>query len=105
LPKSRSIPRFTYKLHPIARKGVVRVGGKLENADVDFELKHPIIVSSNCHLTELVIRQYHHEVGHSGTNHPWSAIRRRYWILKGSAAVRQTIGQCTLCKRRNEPVS
>ena len=104
LPRASSLPRYLNKLCPIIRNGVVRVGGRLKRANLDHDLKHPAILPSDWHFTELVIRQYHCEVGHSGINHTWSAIRQRYWILKGGAAVRRTIGQCTNCKKRNAPV-
>ena len=80
------------------------MGERLERANLDRDLKHPLTQPSNCHFTELVIRQYHCEVGHSGINHTWSAIRQRYWILKGGAAVRRTIGQCLHCEKRSAPV-
>ena len=43
------------------------MGGRLAKADVEFDLKHPILLPSSCHFSELVIRQYHNEVGHAGT--------------------------------------
>ena len=51
-----------------------------------------------------MIRQYHAEVGHSGAGYTWASIRQRYWILKGGAAVRKSLGQCILCKRRSSVV-
>ena len=56
------------------------------------------------HLTELVIRQHHDKLGHTGTNHTWASLRQRFWIVKGAAAVRHSIGQCIKCKRRNASV-
>ena len=52
----------------------------------------------------MVIRQYHTAVGHSGTSHTWSEIRQRFWIVKGGAVVRNSIGKCVLCKKRNSTV-
>ena len=98
------LPRFMKKLHPVILDGVIRVGGRLERANVEVDLKHPILLPDNCHFTELVIRQYHCEVGHSGTSQTWAAIRQKYWIVKGGIAVRRTIGHCTICKRRNARV-
>ena len=50
------LPRFMKKLHPVIVDCVIRVGGRLERASVEFDLKHSILLSNNCHLTELVIR-------------------------------------------------
>ena len=104
LPRASSLPRYLNKLCPIIENGVVRERGRLEKANLDHDSKHPVTLPSDRHFTELVIRQYHCEVGHSSINNTWSAIRQRYWILKGGAAVRRTIGQCTYCKKRNAPV-
>ena len=71
------LPRFMKKLHPVILDGVIRFGGRLESANVEFDLKHPILFPNSCHLTELVIRQYHCEVGHSGTSQTWAAIRQK----------------------------
>ena len=31
----------------------------------------------------------------------WSILKQRYWILKGRAAVKRTIGHCIYCRKRN----
>ena len=99
-----SFPRSMQKLHPIYVDGVLRVGGRLENADVSYDLKHPVILPKDSRFTELVIQHSHHLLGHAGASHTWANIRSRYWIVKGGAAVRHCIGNCLLCKRRNSPV-
>ena len=76
----------------------------MTNAAVESDLKHPIILPQHSQLTELVIRRHHTEVGHSGSSHTWAAIRQRFWIIKGGAAVRSSIGKCALCRKRNAAV-
>ena len=56
------------KLNPILCKGVVRVGGRLSSAPVDFSLRHPVTLPKESHFTDLVVRQYHESSGHSGYN-------------------------------------
>lgn len=41
------------KLSPIIDKGVVRVGGRLDNAPLDSELKHPAILPADHHVRDL----------------------------------------------------
>ena len=43
-------------------------------------------------------------MGHLGTSHTWTLISQRYWIVKGGAAARHSIGQCIKCKRRSATV-
>ena len=88
----KSLPLPLKKLHPYVHDGLMHVGGRLNQAPTAFDVKHPIILPPNSHFTELMIRQYHAEVGHSGAGHTWASIRQRYWILKGGAAVRKSLG-------------
>ena len=74
-------PRFMQKLCPVMFEGVIRVGGRLEKAEIDFDSKYPIILLMFSHFTELVIRKHHASVGHSGTSHTWAEVRQRYWIV------------------------
>ena len=99
-----NLPRNLQKLQPIVVDGILRVGGRLKQAPFDIDVKHPIIIPQRSHLTELVIRQHHAEVGHSGSSHTWTSLRRKFWIIKGGAAVRKSIGNCYLCKKRNSNV-
>ena len=103
LHNSHLLFQFIKKLHPIIVNGVIRVGDTLQRVDVEFDQKHLILLPKNCHFTELVIHQYHCQVGHSGTSHTWSAIWQKFRVLMGGTAVRRTIDQSTKCKRHNAP--
>ena len=74
------------KLQSIVIYGIVRVGGWLEKTVVEFDVKHPIILPQKCHFSQLVIRQYHVEMGHSETSHTWASVREKFWIMKGGSA-------------------
>ena len=92
------------KLQPMIVDGVLRVGGRLERAPVQYGNKHPVILPNYSPLTDLFIYRHHLEVGHSGVGHTWTSLRQQYWIIKGSSAVRRVIGNCILCKKRNASV-
>ena len=55
-----------HKLDPMLKKGVLVVGGRLSNAPVDEERKHPMILPYKHHVTNLVIEQHHTDLGHMG---------------------------------------
>ena len=97
---TKNLPRYLQKLHPVILDGVLRVGGRLGGAPVDFDLKHPVILPQRSHFAELVIKEHHALVGHSGANHTWASLRQKFWIVKGGAAVRSSIGHCVSCKNR-----
>ncbi|XP_068704307.1 uncharacterized protein [Montipora foliosa] len=98
--KNSKIPSSMRKLHPqLDDSGILRVGGRLENAQVNYEIKHPIIMPYRHRVTELIILQHHQQVGHLGQEYVLSSLRQLYWIIKGRSAVRRVIRDCFLCKK------
>ena len=92
-----------YKTSPILFEGLLRVGGRLEYATINFSAKHPAILPCQHHLTNLLIRYHHVKCGHSATSFTWTLIRQKYWILKGGAAVPRELNQCVICRKRSVP--
>ena len=98
--KKLKIPAHIQKLHPfLDDKGILRVGGRLENALIKFEAKHPIVLPYRHHVTDLIISQHHQKTGHLGQEYVLSSLRQLYWIIKGRSAVRRVISSCFLCKK------
>ena len=64
-------------------EGLWRCGGRLENADVPFHTKHPILVPRNHHLATLIVRQAHTRVLHNGVKDTLNEVRSRFWLVKG----------------------
>lgn len=57
------------KLSPFSdENGLLRVGGPIRNADVPFEIKHPIILPRRCITTNLIIQHLHEKLHHAGRN-------------------------------------
>ncbi|KAK3754726.1 hypothetical protein QZH41_007045 [Actinostola sp. cb2023] len=102
LKKTSSI----YKLDPfIDQDGLVRVGGRIGNADVPEEVRHPVILPRKCHVTTLLIRSLHQKVNHMGRSTTHNELRQcGYWILGASAAVSNVISQCVTCRRQRRPL-
>ena len=94
-----SIKSSIAKLKPILVDGILRVGGRLSFADLQFDEKFPTILPYKGHVTDLIIMYYHQKVGHLGRSTVLSTIRSKYWIVKGNAAVRRIISGCVICKK------
>jgi len=101
LSKNLGASSVLRKLNPVLDDKVLRVGGRLERAPLTFEVKHPIIIPSKHHLSELIIRHYHVVEGHCGPTQVLSSTRQKFWIIRGHSAVRRVLGNCIDCKRRN----
>ena len=88
------------KLHPfLDEMGIVRVRGRLENALIDYDARHPIILPYRDHLTDLIISQHQQKTGLLGQEYVLSSLRHQYWVIKGRSAVRRVISGCFLCKK------
>ncbi|XP_012145356.2 uncharacterized protein LOC105663061 [Megachile rotundata] len=86
-------------------KGILRVGGRLQNAAIPFDEKHPILLPKNHPITVLIIRNAHLEGHHLGINSTLYNIRQRYWLIDGKNTVRKIVRQCVRCFRINPPVT
>ena len=92
-----------FKLNPKLRNGLLSVGGRLESAPIDEDSKHPFILPSHHHVTQLLIQYHHSKVGHLGQESVLSSLRERFWVVKGRSAVRRTLKKCLDCQRRKAP--
>ena len=88
-----------YKLDPILEDGIIRVGGRLHKSALPSETKHPVILSKDLHVSQLIIRHIHQQLGHAGRNHMLYRLRQKYWIISANSAARRTITECTVCRR------
>ena len=88
-------------LDPFLQEGTLRVGGRLGNASVKYEARHPAILPSKSHFSHLIIRDYHEAVGHAGLGHTFNALRKRFCVLNGSSTIRRVIADCFVCRRAN----
>lgn len=96
LPKTNSLTRITPF---IDRFGLLRVGERLNNSNLDPDSKHPLILPRHSPFTTLVIADAHLRTLHGGTQVTLAYIRQTYWILGGRAPVRSHILRCMRCAR------
>ena len=72
--------------------------GRLENAEVDDDLKHPILVPRG-HLADLIIKRAHIENNHCATTLMMSAVMRIFFIPALKQRVKYHINKCAVCLR------
>ncbi len=84
----------------------LRVGGRLSNAPIPFEAKHPVILPNDHHVTQLIISHYHLRLGHAGPERVLADIRQRFWIIKGRTVINRALKSCLQCRKlRAKPQS
>ena len=92
-----------YRLNPIMASGLLCVGGRLRLAHLPESTKYPVILPKRHHVTTLIIRNMHENLGHVGRSHVLSALRGRYWIINANSCVREVLFKCVRCRRLQAP--
>jgi len=81
-------------------QGILRVGGRLKHGNVAYETKHPIVLSKECYVSDLILRYSHDKIAHQGRGMTINAVREQgYWILGLSAKAASLIHQCVICRK------
>ncbi|KAL9986969.1 hypothetical protein ACROYT_G001199 [Oculina patagonica] len=91
------------KLKPVLTEGILRVGGRLEEAVVlSYNERHPVILPRNHHISQLIVRHCHEGLAHAGKEQTLAQTRKMFWILGGRGLAKSTIRNCVKCRRLNE---
>ena len=84
----------------IGEDGLIRVGGRLQESNLDEKIMHPVMLPKKGKLTEMIIRWCHQKTAHSGRNITLNEIRTSgYWVIQGNSAVKEVISRSFTCRR------
>ena len=93
-----SSPLFV--LHPFMDcSGLVRVGGRVQNARISYDTKHPVILHGRHPITKLIISSEHVRLLHAGPTLVMASLCRRYHIIGCRNAVRSITRKCITCRK------
>ena len=73
------------------------IEGKLENADLPLDSKHPLILPGRHSLTGLIVQYQHEQAGHGGLAYTLMKTREHFWIIHGISSVKFYIANCGKC--------
>ncbi|XP_046873085.1 uncharacterized protein LOC124465379 [Hypomesus transpacificus] len=88
-----------FKLSSVLEDGIIRIGGRLSKAAMPEEAKHPIILAKDLHISSILLRYIHEEVGHGGRNYMLARLRQKFWVTGASTAIRSILSKCVVCHR------
>ena len=87
-----------HKLRPcVGRDLILRVEGRLDNAALPVDTKHPIILPGKHALTRLVVLHEHANAGHAGPSYTLMLTRQEFWIIHGISNVKRYLIDCSKC--------
>ena len=89
------------KLSPfVDQSNILRVGGRLANANMPADNIHPIILPEKHIITKLIVNNLHQQVKHQGRHITLGTVRTNgYHIVHCSKVVRNLIASCVTCKK------
>ena len=84
--------------------GVLRVGGRIRRANLEEDIKFPILIPRDTHITKLLVQHFHEKCKHQARTTTLNEIRSNgYWIIGGTSSVSHYILRCVTCRRLRGP--
>jgi len=82
----------------IMRHNLIRLGGRLQFADLSHTEKHPILLDGSHHVTHLLIRRTHIQLHNLGVRVVLSHLRHEFWIVRTRRNIKMALRACLPCK-------
>ena len=89
----------------VDKKGILRVGGRFDHADLPEHTKHPIILSGSDHFTSLLFLHYHVQLGHCGPSLLLAHSGNIFHIKGGKRLARAICNKCVICRKTSAKAS
>lgn len=84
----------------IDENGLLRVGGRLTNAQLSYDKKHPVIIPARSHFAEIYVRHVHVKFYHAGYLFVMAFVSSKFWFHRNLyRVVKNVIKSCVVCKR------
>lgn len=96
LPSQSSILKLDPFFDP--EKQLIRVGIRLQFAQIPEEAKHQIIIPHKDPLVEKLVLHLHCKASHAGPDTTLAILRQRIWLTRGRREVKRVLTKCLVCK-------
>ena len=89
-----------WTLNPILDEDeVLRVGGRLNRADIPVETKFPAVLPATNRLVVDLMKTTHEEMQHASVNTVLTSLRERFWIVRARKVMKSLKRKCLTCVR------
>ncbi|XP_072554180.1 uncharacterized protein [Paramormyrops kingsleyae] len=87
-------------------QGLLRVGGRIAEANLSQTEKHPLIIPGTHYVATLIVKHCHEQTLHQGRLFTEGAVRvAGWWIVGGRKRVSSVIRHCVRCRRLRAPLN
>ena len=91
-------PVSLMQLFPMVENGYLRVGGRLQHAELPYDEKHQYILPANTNFVRLLIQYTHDKNDHCGIDWTLGHLRQRFWPLSARVTIKALNHQCLECR-------
>lgn len=78
---------------------IMRLRGRIANANVSYNERFPIIIPAHCHFVRLLMRKAHIVTLYGNFQSMLHYIRSNYWVIGAKKAAAAYVNRCVKCKR------
>lgn len=106
--------RCSHKLRPLKPfvdpvGNILRVGGRLRESELPYEIRHPILLPKNSKLSLLLIDFVHISHCHPGSQTTQNILQiskyqQEYWIISARSVIRKQLNRCIPCFKASPKV-
>ena len=79
--------------------GLMKVGGRLYQSDMNGNVKHPVLLQADSHLVRILVRHHHQECLHAGPQSTLYNLRQQFRFVNARNVLRRILQACTTCAR------
>ena len=84
----------------IDNEGLIRVGGKLSNANFPYDVKYPVLLPDGHPISKMIVIHHHEKVCHQGRVLTLGALRQAgFHIFHASKVIKNLIKNCVFCRK------
>ena len=96
LPCSSTLCKYNPYLDNVK---VLRIGGRLGNANLPTEMVHPMILSSRSHLVWIYLQEVHKINEHASKNGIFSLVANKMYIAGMKTVIKSICHKCVPCRK------
>ena len=97
LPKRSKLKQMS---PTIDQDGLLRVGGRINEAPIDYDARHPVIIDGRSEIGRLIVAEYHQRLAHGPIEYILSSIRLKFWLVHGRPVIKKYTRECLYCKQQ-----
>ena len=101
--KPGKTPDLVKKLGLFLEEGVIRCKGRIDNSELSYSARFPVLLPKKHWFTKLMIEETHCKALHGGVQETLCKLREHYWVPQGRQSVKSVIVKCYVCRRLEGP--